>query len=472
MTNKETFSLIGPEQNIGLFSKPESVSTIFSSLIENSKKSIKKRTNKELGDIYENFVEKILSKIYDQVWNYKNIPDTIKKNLGLSLTKADKGYDLLAEKNGIYIFIQCKNYNNSDINQSKLTGFLHFIVSIKNKTGILFDVCHHSKKISKNVEQTGSINFFNIPFNNEEDEKTVNLRIEKEIENNKERMLNRLNNPLVMTITKPVEKRYDLRSKTDQKTNDGNTLTKNIDQPTIKETSESINNNMDNKHLPQNNLTSDNLISPKVSGTSAFVPIKIKLEKKNLSAKDNEKNLNNFIEENIELKEIIKNLQKEVLKLKEELDKLKNENKLKNDEKIKLETENKELSLKNLNLHQALDKSHEANNFLFEQNINLKKNSSKEELEKLQKENQILKQSLSELEKKFLMTNHHDSKLIETLQESQRANQLLRQKNKENEQNMIEIIKSFESCQVMNKYYEDRLKQQVNPSVINTYPKV
>jgi predicted helicase len=97
----------------------ESPSNLFDAFIDECKKwydkpahnfvELKTRENKKLrGDIFEEFCVIYLKNIkkYTNVWRLEDVPEDILKFLNLQ--RRDMGIDIIAEKNGKYIAVQCK----------------------------------------------------------------------------------------------------------------------------------------------------------------------------------------------------------------------------------------------------------------------------------------------------------------------------------------------------------------------------
>ena len=133
-------------------------------------------TSKQIGDAYEYFVLKLIKKDFDQVWHWSNVPEYVLYELNIirnydifSKYRYDIGADLVAKKNDIYYFIQCKNFSDT-ILMENLAGF-YFLLHEYNLNGILY----YNGKLSQRVQElsTGKIKFINLPFNNQ----TITLNI-------------------------------------------------------------------------------------------------------------------------------------------------------------------------------------------------------------------------------------------------------------------------------------------------------
>lgn len=155
----------------------------------------------EIGNLYEEYILKILEKEYDHIWLTKNVPSEIIKKCNLQIFNdiitCDIGFDIIAVKNDIITFIQCKNYTNI-ICQSDLCGFYTFVAhnyNDKNKY-----IVYYNGKLSNKIQlhiglstlqnnvfvtrvgeqygpQRTHIEYINISFNNyiSENIETLNL---------------------------------------------------------------------------------------------------------------------------------------------------------------------------------------------------------------------------------------------------------------------------------------------------------
>lgn len=113
---------------------------------------IMQKTNKEKGDDYEKYVVDFLKSEYDNIWLWKNVPESILienniiNNYNIySDTRRDIGIDIVAVKDGIYEYIQCKNYADN-VCLNDISGFLFFMI-LNNVNGTL---CY-SNGISQNI---------------------------------------------------------------------------------------------------------------------------------------------------------------------------------------------------------------------------------------------------------------------------------------------------------------------------------
>ena len=127
-------------------------------------------TSKIKGDSYEYYVLEKIKNEYDFVWHWKNLPEYILYDLNIirdynifSKYRYDIGADLVAKKDDIYYFIQCKNFKDT-ILMEHLAGF-YFLLHEYNLNGILY----YNGNLSQRVKDlsTGTIQFINFPFNNE-----------------------------------------------------------------------------------------------------------------------------------------------------------------------------------------------------------------------------------------------------------------------------------------------------------------
>lgn len=104
------------------------------------------------GDKYEEFVVESLKNEYDNIWLWKDVPESILIcnkiiiDYGIySETRKDIGIDIVAVKDGICEYIQCKNYE-ANVCLNDISGFLFFMI-LNNVNGTL---CY-SNGISKNI---------------------------------------------------------------------------------------------------------------------------------------------------------------------------------------------------------------------------------------------------------------------------------------------------------------------------------
>ena len=127
-------------------------------------------STKQIGDYYEYYVLDHIKTNFDTVWHWKNVPEYVLYELNIikdynifSKYRYDIGADLVAKKDNIYYFIQCKNFKET-ILMEQLAGF-YFLLYEYNLSGILY----YNGKLSQRVKDlsTGKINFINLPFNNQ-----------------------------------------------------------------------------------------------------------------------------------------------------------------------------------------------------------------------------------------------------------------------------------------------------------------
>jgi superfamily II DNA or RNA helicase len=138
-------------------------------------------TTKLIGDSYEYFVLNQIKKDYDQVWHWKDIPESILYELNIIRNydkfikyRYDIGADLIAKKDNNYYFIQCKNFKET-ILMEHLAGF-YFLLHEYNLNGILY----YNGNLSQRVKDlsTGKIQFINLQFNNQ----TIVSKLKKQVE--------------------------------------------------------------------------------------------------------------------------------------------------------------------------------------------------------------------------------------------------------------------------------------------------
>lgn len=123
------------------------------------------------GTKYEIYVKNFLTNKYTNIWLWNEIPINILHKLNIiPITQTscdDIGCDILAETNdGIYHFIQCKNYStigiDNTINICDLSGFYNFIAENNLTNGIVY----YSGNISSQViKRARSIKYINLPYN-------------------------------------------------------------------------------------------------------------------------------------------------------------------------------------------------------------------------------------------------------------------------------------------------------------------
>ena len=127
-------------------------------------------TTKQIGDNYEYYVLDKIKNEYDYVWHWKNVPEYVLYKLNIirdynifSKYRYDIGADIVAKKDDVYYFIQCKNFKDT-IMMDQLAGF-YFLLYEYGLNGILY----YNGKLSQRVKDlsTGKFNFINLPFNNQ-----------------------------------------------------------------------------------------------------------------------------------------------------------------------------------------------------------------------------------------------------------------------------------------------------------------
>jgi superfamily II DNA or RNA helicase len=117
--------------------------------------AILKTLEQAKGYAYEKYVLETLRDDYNDIWLWKDIPESILIDIGIikdysvySECRKDIGIDILAVKDNIYTYIQCKNYENA-VCVDDIAGFLFFMIT-HNVNGML---CY-SNKISRNIVNT------------------------------------------------------------------------------------------------------------------------------------------------------------------------------------------------------------------------------------------------------------------------------------------------------------------------------
>jgi predicted helicase len=96
-----------------------------------------KTIRQNIGTFYEYFVRDQLAKDYDQVWHWLDFPEEQLYELGIikdyniySKYRNDLGADLVAVKDNIYYFVQCKNFSGTIVIDD-LAGFYFFLFENK-----------------------------------------------------------------------------------------------------------------------------------------------------------------------------------------------------------------------------------------------------------------------------------------------------------------------------------------------------
>lgn len=115
--------------------------------------------NKLIGDKYELYVLKHLQKTYDGAWLFKHTPEKIIAKTKLynnyalytKYKNCDIGADLVAIKDDVVYFIQCKNYS-STIGINDLSGFYFLLHEFK-----LEGIVYYSNEISERLKDMSSI---------------------------------------------------------------------------------------------------------------------------------------------------------------------------------------------------------------------------------------------------------------------------------------------------------------------------
>ena len=132
------------------------------------------KTAKQIkGDNYEAFVLEKLKPEYDDIWLWKNVPECVLHKCGVVRDYAifckyrnlgDMGIDIVAVKNDVPYFIQCKNFSDT-ITLDCLAGFYQFLHENDFKTGIL---CYNGKLSQRVIDLSKRTTFRNIPYENEQ----------------------------------------------------------------------------------------------------------------------------------------------------------------------------------------------------------------------------------------------------------------------------------------------------------------
>jgi len=126
-------------------------------------------TKKLIGDSYEYYVLDQIKNDYDKIWHWKDFPESILYELNIirnydifSKYRYDIGADLVAKKDDIYYFIQCKNFKDT-ILMDQLAGF-YFLLYEYNLNGILY----YNGNLSQRVKDLSNrVKLVNLPFNNQ-----------------------------------------------------------------------------------------------------------------------------------------------------------------------------------------------------------------------------------------------------------------------------------------------------------------
>ena len=130
-----------------------------------------KYLKKVKGDIYENFVlDHILNnKLYDQAWLCKYTPDYIFTKIGFNINehefntiKHDIGTDIIAIKDDILYFIQCKNFEDT-VYLDHLAGILYICYEY-NINGIVYYNGRLSNRF--NILSNNKLKFINLSYDN------------------------------------------------------------------------------------------------------------------------------------------------------------------------------------------------------------------------------------------------------------------------------------------------------------------
>lgn len=118
---------------------------------------------------YENYILDKIRNDYDLIWHWKKVPISvlhennilINKNILNKYCNNDIGFDIVAQKNGQYYFIQCKNYERGSICINALSGF-YFLIHEYNLNGIVY----YNGILSQRIIDLSNnkIKFINITF--------------------------------------------------------------------------------------------------------------------------------------------------------------------------------------------------------------------------------------------------------------------------------------------------------------------
>ena len=123
-----------------------------------------------IGTEYEYFVLNNIRDKYDRAWHWLDFPEKLLYELNIikdydrfKKYRHDIGADLVAVKDNVYYFIQCKNFKDT-IYIDTLAGF-YFLLYENNLNGILY----YNGTLSERLVDlsTNKTPFINLPFNNE-----------------------------------------------------------------------------------------------------------------------------------------------------------------------------------------------------------------------------------------------------------------------------------------------------------------
>lgn len=123
----------------------------------------------EIGFGYEYYVRDSIKNDYDNVWHWRDFPEKIMHELGLIRDydifckyRYDIGADVVAVKDNVYYFIQCKNFNDT-IYLDTLAGFFALLYEF-NLNGILY---YDGKLSQRIIDLYKKIKIVHLPFNNQ-----------------------------------------------------------------------------------------------------------------------------------------------------------------------------------------------------------------------------------------------------------------------------------------------------------------
>ncbi len=130
-------------------------------------------TDKQIkGDNYEKFILEKFKADYDDIWLWKDVPESILFTYGIIKNYdifckyrnlGDLGVDIVAIKNNVPYFIQCKNFQDT-IMLDTLAGFYCFLFEYECVNGIL---CYNGKLSQRIQDISKRIKLMNVPFENQ-----------------------------------------------------------------------------------------------------------------------------------------------------------------------------------------------------------------------------------------------------------------------------------------------------------------
>lgn len=170
-----------------------------------------KTLNHAKGFAYEKHVLETLRKKYDNIWLWKDVPESILFTNKIIMnyenyceTRKDIGIDIVAIKNETVEYIQCKNYENN-VCIDDIAGFLFFMI-INNVNGTLCYSNGISSNIIKSIKEKEyitklKINLVHIPYENNEIEIFENEKLE--LRNYQKKAINIIENNNKVIISMP-----------------------------------------------------------------------------------------------------------------------------------------------------------------------------------------------------------------------------------------------------------------------------